>query len=455
MIEFLRSALSFIVAIGVLVSFHEFGHFWVARRFGVKVLRFSVGFGKPIWRRQARDGVEYMIGSVPLGGYVKLLDEREGPVAPAELPRAFNRQPVWARIAVFAAGPAFNFVLAVICYWAVYVVGVPGIKPVLADPPAGSAAAAAGLHQGDRVTALGERTVRTWTDLHTGLLKAVLWDRPLVVTVRDAAGAPRQVKLDSAKVHVDPQLLFADLGLEAYQPPIPPVLGEIRPDTPAQQSGLKSGDRILSINGAAIASFEQLKQVVTSHAGQVLQVEILRGGQKLSLAVIPTQLSDDHGNTYVGIGARPAAMADYDALWQDLRADQQFNAAAAVPQALQQTWDMSVVVVGFVYHLLLGDISVKNISGPINTAQTAGYAASIGLSAFLGFIAFVSLNLGVFNLLPIPVLDGGQILYGLVEAVKGSPLSERAQALGQQVGVMLLVLLMGLAFYNDLTRHIG
>ncbi|MBL6749917.1 MAG: RIP metalloprotease RseP [Nevskia sp.] len=454
MLEILRNLFSYILAIGVLVSFHEFGHFWMARRFGVKVLRFSVGFGNPIWRRRGRDGVEYLLGSIPLGGYVKLLDEREGPVAPADLPRAFNRKPVAARIAVFAAGPAFNFLLAVVCYWAMYVIGIPGVKPLLAEPPGGSAAAVAGLHEGDLVTALDDRAVQTWSDLRTRLVKATLGGEPLRLEVRDRAGKLRAVALDSARVSVDPQRLFDDLGLSMYQPPIPPVLGEILPGHPAEQAGFKPGDRLVAAGGAPIASFQEFQRVVSAHPGEVLKVTVERAGARLDLSVIPVRVRED-GVGYVRIGARPAAMADNAALWHDLQAQQRFGAAAAVPEALRQTWDMSTVVAEFLYRMLLGEISIKNISGPINTAETAGYAVSIGLSAFLGFIAFVSLNLGIFNLLPIPVLDGGQIFYGLVEAAKGSPLSERAQALGQQVGVVLLVLLMGLAFYNDLARHVG
>jgi regulator of sigma E protease len=453
-IEILRNAFSYIFAIGVLVSFHEFGHFWMARRFGVKVLRFSVGFGKPIWSRRARDGVEYVIGSIPLGGYVKLLDEREGPVVAADLPRAFNRKPVAARIAVFAAGPAFNFVLAVVCYWAMYVIGIPGLKPFLAEPPAGSAAAVAGLHEGDRITALDDRAVQTWGELRTHLVQAVLGGEPLRLAVSDRAGGVRTVTLDSDKVHVDPQLLFDDLGLFAYQPPIPPVLGEILPGHPAEEAGFRRGDRIVAAGGARISSFQEFQRAVSAHPGEVLKVTVERAGAPVELAVIPVR-ERQNGTSFVRIGARPAAMADDAALWQDLQAQQRFSAVAAVPEALRQTWDMSTVVAEFLYRMLLGEISIRNISGPINTAETAGYAVSIGLSAFLGFVAFVSLNLGIFNLLPIPVLDGGQIFYGLVEAAKGSPLSERAQALGQQVGMVLLVLLMGLAFYNDLARHVG
>ena len=451
MSEFLRDGASFIVAISILVAFHEFGHFWVARRFGIKVLRYSVGFGRPLWRRVGRDGVDYRIGSIPLGGYVKLLDEREGDVAPADLPRAFNRQPVLVRIAVFFAGPAFNFVLAVVFFWLMYLVGVPSFKSFVGQPVAGSAAAAAQLQQQDRIIAVNGEAVENWDQLQTDLLRAVMIKHQAALMVQPLQGPLRQVSLDLGKVRTDPQYLFDDLGLTPYAPPIEPVFDHIVPGSPAEQAGLKAGDRVLTIDGQPIENFTQLQQSVKQRGGQVVKLEIERGGQRLPVDVIPAQRSDEQGKSYVGIGA----VAAEGKLWQDLRTQQRYGPVAAVPMALRQTWDTTVMVVEFVYHMVLGDISIKNISGPINTAQVAGVSASIGLWAFLHFIAVVSLNLGIVNLLPVPLLDGGQILYGLVELVKGSPLSERAQAFGQQVGLTLLVMLMGLAFYNDLARFIG
>ena len=452
MLEVLRSVLSFVVAIGVLVSFHEFGHFWVARRFGVKVLRYAVGFGKPIWRRQGRDGVEYIVGSLPLGGYVKLLDEREGPVAEAELPRAFNRQSVWVRMTVFAAGPAFNFLLAVVFYWITYMVGVPDLKPLLAAPPPATAAAAAGLAEHDRILAVNGRAMQTWSEVRLDLVQATLSGSPVELSVQDAAGGRRQVALPLAHVRVDPQYLFDDLGLSPYEPPLPAVLAKVEAGGPAQQAGFKAGDHVVSCNGEPVKSWQQWSGYVAAHPGEALDIGVQRGDQTLHLTVITASAQRD-GKTigYVGV----ERMAADDQLWQDLQVEQRFSPAAAFPQALRETWDMTTLVVRFLYRMVLGDISVKNISGPINIAQTAGYSVSIGLSAFMGFIAFVSLSLGIMNLLPVPILDGGQILYGLVEAVKGSPLSERAQALGQRVGLTLLMMLMGLAFYNDLARLIG
>ena len=463
MIEYLQSgahnAVFFFIAIGIMVAFHEFGHFWVARRFGVKVVRFSVGFAfgpfRPLWKWRGRDGVEYQIGSIPLGGYVKLLDEREGPVAEADLPRAFNRQPVGVRIAVFAAGPVFNFILAIVFFWLMLMVGVPGLKPFLAEPAAGTVAAAAALHEGDRVVSLNGRAIESWDALRTDLIKNVFTRQQTSLVVRGQDGVQRNVTLDLGKVRSDPQYLFDDLGFDTYQPPIAPILARITPGSPAQQAGLKDGDRAVALNGVALKSFQEFQRGVSSHPGQVIKLEVQRGTELLHIDVIPSVVTD-HGISIARIGASaPPLMAADDKLWQDLRINQQYGPVEALPLALQATWDTAVTVVEFVGHMVVGDISTKNISGPINTAQVVGLSASIGLWAFLKIIAIVSLNLGIVNLLPVPLLDGGQILYGLVEWVKGSPLSERAQAFGQQIGLTLLVLLMGLAFYNDLARLIG
>jgi len=462
MIEYLLSGvhntLWFIVAIGIMVAFHEFGHFWVARRFGVKVLRFSVGFSfwifKPLWRWRGRDGVEYQIGSIPLGGYVKLLDEREGPVAAADQPRAFNRQPVGVRIAVFAAGPAFNFVLAIVFFWLMLMVGVPGFKPFLAEPLAGTVAAAAGLHERDRVLSLNGRAVDSWDALRSDLIKDVFTRHPVSIVVRTQAGGQRQIALNLDKVRSDPQFLFDDLGFDMYQPPIEPVLAQVMPGSPAEQAGLKAGDRVVALDDAPLKSFQEFQHGVLSRPGQVVRLDVQRGAQLLHLSVIPKVVSG-HGASTPQIGVIAKVMAADDKLWHDLQINQQYGPVEALPLALQATWDTTVTVAEFVCHMVLGDISTKNISGPISTAQVVGLSASIGLWAFLKIIAIVSLNLGIVNLLPVPLLDGGQILYGAVEWIKGSPLSERAQAVGQQIGLTMLVLLMGLAFYNDVARLIG
>ncbi len=358
------------------------------------------------------------------------------------------------RIAVFAAGPVFNFILAIVFFWLMLMVGVPGLKPFLAEPAAGTVAAAAAVHEGDLVISLNGKAVSSWDALRTDLIKNVFTRQGTSVLVQGRDGARRQLTLDLGKVRSDPQYLFDDLGFDPYQPPIEPVLAAISPDSPAERAGLKAGDRAVALDGVPLKSFQEFSRGVSSRAGQVIKLDVLRGTELLHISVIPNVVSD-HGVSIARIGASAKLMAKDDKLWQDLQINQQYGPVEALPLALQATWDTAVTVVEFVGHMVVGDISTKNISGPINTAQVVGLSASIGLWAFLKIIAIVSLNLGIVNLLPVPLLDGGQILYGLVEWVKGSPLSERAQAFGQQIGLTLLVLLMGLAFYNDLARLIG
>lgn len=456
MLDTLHSAASFIVAIGVLVAFHEFGHFWVARRFGIKVLKFSIGFGKPLWSRRAADGVEYQLAMIPLGGYVKLLDEREAEVVipPADLPRAFNRQPVGKRIAVYAAGPAFNLILAVSFYWLLYMVGVPGMKPVIDQPPAGSLAAKAGLVSGDRVVALDDRPIPTWSVLRAELLDKALGRGDTRFLVAHADGSEQAITINLAEARVDPALLFDDIGLSPFEPPIPAVVGQVIAGEAADQAGLKVGDRILSIDGEAVASFQDLRKRVSARPGQLARFAIERAGSAQEISVIIGTASGGSG-TVGRVGLGPQRMATEGDLWQDLRAEVRLGPLAAASAALHQTWQVSALTIRLLYRMVVGDVSVKNVSGPIQIAQAAGYSASAGLGAFLSFVALVSISIGVFNLLPIPMLDGGQILFGVIEAVKGSPLSERVQVAGQQLGMTLLLLLMGLAFYNDVASVIG
>jgi regulator of sigma E protease len=450
MLEVAWSIAAFIVALGVLVSFHEFGHFWVARRLGVKVLRFSVGFGRPLWRRTAADGVEYVIAAVPLGGYVKMLDEREGDVAPEEAARAFNRQGVGKRIAIVAAGPLANFLLAIAMYWLVFVWGVPALKPIVAEPPPGSRAAAIGLQARDEVLAVGDRAVPTFAELRLELIERALSGQPVELRIRKADGTQQQRELDLQGVRIDPQFLFDDLGLNQYQPPAPAVLGRILQGSAAEIAGLRPGDRVLSIDGTPIGTFQELYDWVRAHPGAAAALQVRRGEQTLAVTAIIQ--SEQQGDKTIG---RLGAGVDVpEGVWDNLVTEHRLSVWAAAPAAVAQTWRMSALTLKMLYRMVLGDVSVKNVTGPIQIAQFAGYTASIGLISFLSFIAIMSVSLAVLNLLPVPVLDGGHLLYFFVELVKGSPLSERAQVLGQQVGLTLLVALMGLAFYNDILRLI-
>jgi regulator of sigma E protease len=448
MSSFLWSFGGFLIAIGVLVAFHEFGHYWVARRCGVKVLRFSIGFGRPLWTRRSRDGVEWTISAIPLGGYVKMLDEREGPVAPSERSQAFNNASVGRRIAIVAAGPAFNFLLAIAFYWLVMVIGVEGIRSVIAAPGENTVAAQAGLQQRDEIVSVGGEPTPTWTELRTELIDRALAGGQLPVEVRSADQTTRSVTLNLGGVRVDPEFLFQDLGLDIYQPPIPPVMGDVMPGSAAEAAGIRSGDRVIAVNGEPMPTWQELVKWVGAHPGEVAKIEVERGGQPLTLNAIVARVHEngrDLGRLGVGVAAPPE-------LWQDLRAENRLNPLAAVPAAIEQTWRISALTLKMLWRMVLGDVSVKNVSGPIQIAQVAGFSAQVGLVSFLSFMAVVSVSLGVLNLLPVPLLDGGHLLFYGVEAVKGSPVSLRMQEAGQRVGMTFLMLMMGLAFYNDVMR---
>lgn len=444
------SVVGFIVAMSVLVCFHEFGHYWVARRMGVKVLRFSLGWGKPFKTFVTRDGVEWSIAPLPIGGYVKMLDEREGPVPAGLRHLAFNNQSVAKRAAIVAAGPVFNFALAIALYWLVFIVGVQGLKPLIAEPPPGSAAAAAGLHEGDEVLAVDGEAVQVWSVLGTELIDRVLDGKSLQLTVRGKGEAPREVRLDLTGVRVDPEVLFDDLGLAPFEPKAAPILRGLEPGMPAEAAGLRDDDRVLSINGEVINGAAQLVKWVRARPGEVVQMQIDRGGERIERQVVLASAVAD-GKTYGRLGAGVAMSPD---LWQDLRAERRLDAVAAVPAAAEQTWRMSWLTLRMLGRMVIGDVSVKNVSGPIQIAQVAGDSARIGLVSFLSFMAIVSVSLGVLNLLPVPVLDGGHLLLFAIEWVKGRPLSERAVAASQYLGMAIIGMLMVLAFYNDIMRLI-
>jgi regulator of sigma E protease len=455
MMEVLSSALAFIVAIGVLVAVHEYGHYAVARAVGVKVLRFSIGFGRPLWlRRAGADQTEYCVAAIPLGGYVKLLDERDCDVPFAERHRAFNRQSAPARIAVLAAGPAFNLAFAVLAYWLMFMSGVPGVKPVIGEVTAGSTAAAAGLVTGDRITRVGDRAVATWESATLAMLDALLAGQGIPLTVVDQGGRERDLRLATAGEEgrlTEPGALFTGLGFSTWRPVIPPVIGEIVPGGAAERAGLVAGDRVVAVDGEPVADWEAWVKAVRGRPGETLGVTVLRGGSELRLPVTVERVVQDD----VAIGRIGAAARMPTAEFEAMRASERYGPGEAAGRAVARTWQMTTLTLRMMGRMVTGDVSVKNISGPINIAQYAGASAAIGPTAFLAFLAIVSISLGVLNLLPVPMLDGGQIVYTVVEAVKGGPLSERVQVVGQQVGIFLLLLLMTFAFYNDLSRLLG
>jgi regulator of sigma E protease len=440
-------------AIAVLVAVHEWGHYIVARMVGVKVLRFSIGFGKPLWlKRAGADQTEYCISAIPLGGYVKLLDEREGDVPEEERHRAFNFQPIPARIAILVAGPLLNFLFAIVAYWSMFLIGVPGIQPIVGAVQPGSIAATGGLQTGDRILAVGSQQVKTWEGGILAMLDSMLSVESIPMTVSDGQGRERRVELDvSGKITTltEPGALFSGLGLEPWTPTLDPVLGELSEGEAAQASGLRSGDRILTAAGVEIVDWSAWVSFIRERPAQTVDVLVERDSVQQLIRLNIGEITLEDGSRIGRIGAGVLVADDF---YDQYRAEQRYGPIEAISVAIDRAWSMSALTIRMVARMVTGDVSVRNISGPINIAQYAGYTASIGLASFLNFLAVVSLSLGILNLLPVPVLDGGQVVYQLVEAVKGRPMSERAQLVGQQIGIGILMLMMGFAFYNDLTR---
>ncbi|MES1944173.1 peptidase M50, membrane-associated zinc metallopeptidase [Salinisphaera sp. PC39] len=448
--DWLLSVPAFIVAIGLLVAVHEYGHFWVARRMGVRVLRYSIGFGAKLWgRTSSRSGTEYWLSAIPLGGYVKMLDEREGPVPDADKPYAFNRQSVGKRMAIVAAGPAVNFAFAIVAYWLVFMLGVAGIKPVIGDVPEDTRAAAAGLSEGQHIVAVAGRETPTWQDLRLTLIEQALAGGEVPLSVTDGEGGDaREVRLDMTGVSADPERLFGELGLAPYRPDGTPVIAEALSGEPADAAGLRAGDKVLAAGGEPMRDPQALVDWVKAHPGETVSLRIRRDGREREVRVSLDAMTVD-GERVGRLGAQLGIDSDE---WAALQTERRLGPLAAVPAALEQTWSVSALTVRLMGRMLVGDVSWKNISGPIQIANYAGKTASVGLEAFIGFLALVSVSLAVLNLLPVPVLDGGHLLYYAIELVRGRPLSEEAQAMGQQLGMVALLLLMSLAFYNDILR---
>ncbi len=458
MAEILGSIWWLLVALGVLITFHEFGHFWVARRLGVRVLRFSVGFGRALWKRRGRDGTEYMVAALPLGGYVKMLDEREGEVEAAQLDQAFNRKPVGARIAIVAAGPAFNLIFAILAFWVMFMVGIPESRPVVGE--VSGIAAEAGIRPEDEIVSLdGERT-RTWSHAILSLVAHAL-DRDRVrVVLERANGAQREVTLDLTRLGSDfaEEKTLEAIGLAPWRPVIPAIVGEVSADSPAERGGLLAGDHITRIEGEAVSDWSWLGFLVQKHgeAGVDLQVEVERGGRALTLAVAPrTEKTGLFSSRLVlgisNLGPDEETRATLARTYVLLN----YGPFEALAEGVAETWRLTRSTVGLIGRMLTGSASVRNLSGPISIAQFASNSAQAGLSNFLFFLGLISLSLGILNLLPIPVLDGGHLLYYLIEWVKGSPVSEQAQLTGQYIGLVALFGLMSLAFVNDILRLVG
>ncbi|MEM7563008.1 MAG: sigma E protease regulator RseP [Pseudomonadota bacterium] len=453
-IDVLYSIAAFIVAIGVLVTIHEFGHYWVARRMGVKVLRFSVGFGKPLWlRRAGTDQTEYVLAAIPLGGYVKMLDEREGDVDAAELDRAFNQKSVWRRFAIVAAGPAFNFLFAIIAYYLIFLVGVSGVKPVIGEINDQSPAYTAGVKQGDTIIAVNGIETMSWERARFTLLDEAVSTDTIVLTLKGSNHQIRDVSIDIGNMAVLQEEnidLVRDLGISSWRPEIPPVIDEVLADGAAQQAGVKAEDTIVSIDGISIRNASQWVDLIRKNPGKSMTLVVLRNGEQQTLELTP-RVKTEKGETFGYIGVRNRIDIP-ESVRREMLVTDRFGPIDALLEATEKTWKMTWLTLRVLGKLVVGEASVRNLSGPITIAHYAGLSAKIGIEPFLGFLAIISISLGVLNLLPVPMLDGGHLFYYIIEIFKGSPVSEAFEIAGQKLGIVLLFCLMSIAIYNDLLR---
>jgi regulator of sigma E protease len=450
MLALLWNVLSFVVALGILVTVHEFGHFWVARKNGVLVKRFSIGFGKALFSWRDRQGTEFVVAAIPLGGYVRMLDERIDPVLPQFRDLAFNHKSVWQRMAIIAAGPGANFIFAIFLLWLMYLVGVPEVKPVFASAQPSSIAAAAGVRENEQLLAINGRAVRDIRSANLLLVEQL--GRPqITLTVQNRESlTERQVLLDTRdwQFNPDQQSVFASLGLQLLGPKATTTLAQISPGSAAEAAGLQVGDTLLAINNQPVTEWQQIEQWIRNNPEQLLQLEISRDGQPLQLTATPALTTGADGFSQGMLGIVPQVTP-----WPEgLIYTQRYGVFSAIGEGFAQTWQLTRLSFAMVGKLLTGDVSVKHLSGPISIAQGAGSTASMGLIAFLSFMALISVNLAVINLLPLPILDGGHLMYLVVELIRGKPVSEKAQEIGFRFGALVLLMLMGIALLNDISR---
>ncbi|WP_107850556.1 sigma E protease regulator RseP [Oceanimonas marisflavi] len=448
MIEILWNLGAFIIALGILVAVHEYGHFWVARRNGVRVERFSIGFGKPIWRKTGRDGTEYVVAMIPLGGYVKMLDGRVDEVPPELADQAFNNKSVWARMAIVVAGPMANFLFAVFAFWLMFMIGVPSVKPVVRDVIAESPAALGGVTPGMEITAVNGNQVLTWEEVNFSLIGRIGADQT-TIKVQDNNGREQQLTLPLERWRFDPdsESPITALGLVPEGPVPTLTLEQVLAGGAGEQSGLQPGDTLYSANGEILRDWSQFVALVQSSPGEPVELVVRRAGQSLDLMLTPALLeTDDKAIGYVGVAPSVTPVDER------YRFELAYGPVRALWEGAERTWELTVLTFSMIGKLLTGIVSVDNLSGPISIAKGAGASADFGLVYFLSFMALVSVNLGIINLLPLPVLDGGHLLFYAVEAITGRPVPEKIQELGFRIGAALLILLMGLALFNDIGR---
>lgn len=449
MFEFFWHLGSFILALGILVTVHEYGHFWVARKAGVKVLRFSIGFGKPLVKWYDKHQTEYVIAAIPLGGYVKMLDERVDDVPERERHLAFNNKPVLSRIAVVAAGPIANFLFAIVALAAMYMVGVQSVKPVVGSVTPTSIAADAGFQSGDHIIALNDELVHSWQDV-TFELMAHLGEPSLVAKVQDEKGslAIRTLRLSDWKLEKQDEAPLTSVGITPYRPPLTLQLGYIEEGAAADKGGLQVEDTLVAINGDKLASWQQLVSRVQKSANQDISIDILRDGQPQTLTITPQAKTSPEGVVQGYLGVVPV-MEKWPNGYIETR---QYGILDSMVLGIRKTYDLIALSFDMIGNLITGQVSVKNLSGPVGIAVSAGNSVSYGLVAFLGFLALISVNLGVFNLLPLPVLDGGHLMYYLIELIRRKPVSEKTQEFGFKIGAALLLALTFFALFNDVSR---
>jgi len=451
----LHNIFFFIVAIGVLVTFHEFGHYWVARKAGVKVLRFSIGFGKPLfsWRRKSAEGddIEYVIAAIPLGGYVKMLDEREGDVTEADKTRAFNNQSIAKRFAIVIAGPAFNFILAIFLYWIVFMLGSTVDRPFIGETEANSIAEKAGFQVKDEVLKVGNTPVKSWNGFRLEILNQGLNGGDIPVLVRDANGLEKIRNLALGDIHLleDEGDIFKRVGFKQWWPVLKPEIGGVMKLSAAEIAGIREGDVILRVDGVSVDQWMPLVNMIRNKPNKAMQFVVLRDGAEKAIMVIPKSRETENGERQGYIGAYQHIPQE---VRQQLIARVEYSPLQAGQKAVVKTWDMSSLTLRVLWKMVTGEANLANISGPITIATYAGVTASIGLVSFLSFLAVISVSLGVLNLLPVPMLDGGHLFYYLIEIIKGSPVSEAFELRGQQVGIAILALLMSVAIFNDIQR---